>query len=73
MYTQGLGKLQNEEGQQLPEDRFLESICDGFGMPARIALEETLADLSSYSERGYQPEDMTIVLAYRPGDGTDGN
>ncbi len=73
MYTQGVGKLQNEKGQQLPEDRFLESICDGFGMPARIALDETLTDLSSYSERGYQPDDVTILLAHRPGDGTDGN
>lgn len=73
MYTQGLAKLQNEEGQQLSEDRFLESICDGFGMPARNALDETLADLSSYSQRGYQPEDMTILLAHRPGVAADGN
>lgn len=71
MYTQGVGKLQNDQGRQLTEDRFLESICDGFGMPARNALDETLADLSSYSQRGYQPEDLTILLAHRPGIAAD--
>ncbi len=65
MYTPGVAKLRNEQGRELEEERFLESICDGFGMAARTALDETWADLNSYSERGYQPEDVTILLAHR--------
>ena len=61
-------QLQNEDRTPLTEDRFLESLCDAFGMPARTALDETLTDLNTYSERGYQPADVTVLLAHRPAD-----
>ncbi len=68
MYSRGVLQLQNEDRAPLTEQRFFESLCDGFGMAARTALDETLADLSLYSERGYQPADVTVLLAHRPAD-----
>ncbi len=68
MYSRGVMQLQNEDRAALTEQRFFESLCDGFGMAARTALDETLTDLNSYSERGYQPADVTVLLAYRPAD-----
>jgi serine phosphatase RsbU (regulator of sigma subunit) len=65
MYSQGVLALQDENRAALTEDRLLESLCDGFGMAARTALDETLSDLNSHSEGGYQPADVTILLAHR--------
>ncbi len=66
MFTSGVTRLRNEKGDELTEARFFESLCDGFGMPARTALDETCADLTAYAERGYRPEDITVLLAHRP-------
>ncbi|MCH8912096.1 MAG: SpoIIE family protein phosphatase [Planctomycetes bacterium] len=68
MYSRGVMQLQNEDRTALTEHRFFESLCDGFGMAARTALDETLTDLNTYSERGYQPADVTVLLAHRPAD-----
>ncbi len=65
LYTSGVPKMQDSDGHELGEERFLDCLCDGFGMPARKVLNETLADLGSFFETGYRPEDVTIMLAHR--------
>jgi serine phosphatase RsbU (regulator of sigma subunit) len=65
VYTPGVATIQDADGRALGEEAFLDSLCDGFGMPARKALEETFSDLTSYSVNGYQPDDITILLAHR--------
>jgi len=71
MFTPGIAKLKTSEGIKLDEETFVESLCDGFGVAARTALDETLADLALYLEGGNQPDDVTIMLAHRMGEDDD--
>jgi len=68
MFTPGVLKLQDAQGQPLEEQEVLDSLCDGFGMAARAALDETISDLNPYITSGYQPDDITILLAHREGE-----
>ena len=45
--------------------RLRKILCNGFGLSARTALDEILVDLTAFSEGGYQPQDVTILLAHR--------
>lgn len=64
MFSGGITRLRNNNGEPLEQQHFIESLCDGFSTSARTALNETLADLSEYLAD--PPEDITILLAHRP-------
>lgn len=65
LYSPGIAKLQDRHGQKMKEQSFLNILCNGFGLAARTALDEILVDLTAFSEGGYQPQDVTILLAHR--------
>lgn len=73
LYSPGIAKIQDRRGEKLKEQSFLEILCDGFGVAARTALDEILSDLTSFSEGGYRPQDVTILLAHRAGAEAPGN
>ncbi len=65
LFTGGVARIQDAAGQEWGLDRLLDSLCDSFGMSARTALNETLSDITTFMENGYQPEDVTLMLAHR--------
>ncbi len=65
LYTPGWLKARNESGTVLGEEKFTESICDGFNHPAVSAVEELVADLSPYIKKGTLPDDITLLVLYR--------
>ena len=65
LYTPGWTKAKNEAGTPLSEEKFTETLCDGFNHPAASAMEELVADLSPYIKKGILPDDITLLLLYR--------
>lgn len=65
MCTPGVFRLKDERGQLIDEQQFLDSLGDGFGLSARAALDETLADLTPFLADGYNPADCTMLFVHR--------
>ena len=67
LFTPGVVTARNSKGEIFGEERFANILCDGFGQQASITLREMLSDLQQFTEGGTQPEDITVILAHRPG------
>lgn len=65
LFTPGCWSVRDAQGQALGEDRFVESLRDGFGQTASTALEELVAEHAAYYRDGRQPDDISIVLVHR--------
>lgn len=65
LMTPGLAEAENVNGEKLPEQRFIDALCDGFGQSARAALDDALVDVEAYLKHGKQPEDVSILFIRR--------
>ena len=64
VFTPGVTTARNREDQVFGEERFVNTICDGFGQLASTVLREMLSDVRSFTQGGTQPDDITVVLAH---------
>jgi serine phosphatase RsbU (regulator of sigma subunit) len=67
LFTSGCMTARDHSGAELGTKRLIEAVCDTFGQSAPTALQELLADLSSFLKDGSQPDDITVMLARREG------
>jgi len=65
LFTPGVVTAKNRREEVFGEERFVNILCDGFGQLASAMLKEMLTDLRNFTEGGYQPDDITVVLAHR--------
>ncbi len=65
VFSYGCATIQNEDGQALGEDALMESLRDGFGQSARIALDELIQDQAAFFKRGRQADDVSILLFHK--------
>jgi serine phosphatase RsbU (regulator of sigma subunit) len=69
LYTLGCERVPNAEGVALGRENLLESLCDGFGQSANVALDELLRDHSAFFKDGTPSDDITILLFHRSRNG----
>jgi serine phosphatase RsbU (regulator of sigma subunit) len=65
LYTPGSCSVCDQNGHPLGESRLVESLCDGFGVPASDALNNLIRDLADFFIQGRQPDDITLVFVHR--------
>ncbi len=65
LFSGGIAVAANSRGEALGEQRFIESLCDGFGQAAGALLNEVLTDLREYLRDGHHPDDVTIIVVHR--------
>ena len=65
LYTAGAYSVCDEGGHPLGQSRLVESLCDGFGIPASDALSNFIGDLAGFFRQGRQPDDITLVFVNR--------
>jgi serine phosphatase RsbU (regulator of sigma subunit) len=65
VFTPGVTTAKNPNDETFGEARFVNILCDGFGQLASSMLKEMLTDLRTFTERGSQPDDITVLLAHR--------
>lgn len=65
LISPGMAAARNTAGEPLDPQRFIDSLCDGFGQSARAVLDDALDDVSSYLREGEQLEDITVFLIRR--------
>lgn len=65
LFTAGCSTVCDADGNALGWERFTESIKDGFGQTAGVALDELIQDHSAFFKHGNQPDDITILLFHR--------
>ena len=66
-YSPGCLNVCNAEGVDLGRQGFLDTLCDGFGLPPATVLDELATDLAAYFRNGAQPDDITVLLLRRAG------
>jgi serine phosphatase RsbU (regulator of sigma subunit) len=66
LYTSGAVVATNAAGERFREKRLIECICDSFGQPATVMLDDLKADITAFTDGGTHLEDMTVLLVYRP-------
>jgi len=64
-FTEGTWTVENAQGTPLGIDPVIDSIRDGFGQAASVALDDLVQDHASYFKQGKQPDDITIMLFHR--------
>jgi pSer/pThr/pTyr-binding forkhead associated (FHA) protein len=69
LFTPGTIDATDDQGTKLGEKRLIEAMTDGFGQSASKALSELTADLAAYLKKPAPADDITILLAHRPGEG----
>lgn len=67
LYTRGVVMATNADGERFREKRFIDCLCDSFGQSALTTLDDLKTDISAFTDGGAHPEDMTVLLAHRPG------
>lgn len=67
LFTRGCTRACNDAGQPIGEKRFLTALCASAGESAAVALEDLLADTADFFRAGRTPDDVTVLLAHRPG------
>lgn len=65
LLSPGMAAAKNAAGESLDPQRFIDSLCDGFGQSARASLDDALDDVAAYLRAGEQPEDITVFLVRR--------
>jgi len=65
LYSAGCATARDNQGQVLGRERFVETVCDGFGQPAAAALDGLLADLGGFLKNGEPLDDITILYLHR--------
>ncbi len=65
VFTNGCTTVWNESEETLGEEALMESLRDGFGQSARIALDELIQDQAEFFKRGQQHEDASILLFHK--------
>ncbi len=66
LFTPGCQTVMDADGHALGQDRFVETLTEQLGTPTPQALEALQHDLASFFKDGTQPDDITILLLYRP-------
>lgn len=66
LFTPGCGTIRNADGQELGQDRFTQALGGAFGTPPGTVLEDVQQDLAGFFKDGSQPDDITVLLLYRP-------
>ena len=67
LFTRGCIKACDQSGEPIGEKRFLSALCSNVGQPPTRALEDLVSDTADFLSTGQTPEDVTILLVYRPG------
>ncbi len=65
LFTRGAWVAQNDTGQTLGEVQLTESIRDGFGQRASVALDDLVQEHESYLRRQLQNDDITLIMIQR--------
>jgi serine phosphatase RsbU (regulator of sigma subunit) len=65
LFTSGCHSVMNAAGTRLGEEAFVETLRDGFGQAANVALDELVQDLAAFFQHGRQPDDITILLFHK--------
>ncbi|MEE9294515.1 MAG: SpoIIE family protein phosphatase [Phycisphaerae bacterium] len=65
LFSSGCWAVCDSSGQPLGEERLVESIRDGFGQSAAVALDDLIQDHAAYFRDGRQPDDVTMLLFHR--------
>ena len=65
LFSSGCWTVCNAEGQPLSEAALVESIRDGFGQSAAVAMDDLIQDHSAYFRDGKQADDLTMLLFHR--------
>jgi len=65
LYSPGCRSIIDANANRLGDGPLTGALCDGCGQSATAALEEVLTDLSAFFSEGYQPDDITMLLAHR--------
>jgi len=65
LFTPGVTTAKNFKGDTFGEDRFVNILCDGFGQLASQLLKEMMTDLQNFTQKGVQPDDITVLLVHR--------
>lgn len=65
IFTNGCTTVTNDTGEPLGEEALMESLRDGFGQSARIALDELIQDQAAFFKQGQQSADASIILFHK--------
>ncbi len=65
LFSPGCASARSVEGDVLGRERFVEALCDGFGLTAARALDGVLSDLQGFVKSGEAPDDITILYMHR--------
>ncbi len=65
LFTRGCLAVTDADGASLGRERFVDSLCDGFGQSAAVALDELIADHGAFFKGGTQPDDISILVFHR--------
>jgi serine phosphatase RsbU (regulator of sigma subunit) len=65
LFTPGVTQITNAVGEPFGGERFIESLCDGFGQPAGKMLALARSDVEAFGKDGRNDHDMSIILLHR--------
>ena len=65
VYTRGVATACNAQGERFGEMHFINLVCDGFGQPPAVTIQDLSDEMHQFLEDGKHPNDMTLVLLQR--------
>lgn len=65
IYTRGVATATNERDERFTEARFIEMVCDGFGQPPAVTIQDISDELFAFFSKGRHPDDISIILIQR--------
>lgn len=65
LFSSGILHARNRAGEEFGEERLTDLLGDGFGLAVGARLEDLQSELKSFSDFGFQPLDVTVLLAHR--------
>jgi phosphoserine phosphatase RsbU/P len=71
LYTDGITEAQNERGNFYDRERLLISAQSRLGLPAEALAEGILADVNRFCDGQSQLDDIALLVAVRPSNGSD--
>jgi len=67
LYTPGATAVRNAAGEPLGVEALLESVCDSFGQPASVVLNDLIQDHQGHFKEGVLDDDITIMVIHHVG------
>lgn len=65
LFTAGVTTAKSPTAEIFGTQRFIDTLCDGFGQPPSAMMKDVITELRSFTHGGTQPDDITVILAHR--------